>query len=158
VTREATADTELLGHRIPKGTVVFCISNGPGFYKPALPVDSSKGSPTSKAASKPRGWNESQDMRAFNPDRWLVEKSGGNGKCGQTKLQYDGNSGPQLIFGLGPRGCFGRRLAYIEMRILTALTVWNFELLPTPLELSGDCATDGISYRAVQCYVGLQEI
>jgi cytochrome P450 len=158
VTREATADTELLGYHIPKGTVVFCISNGPGFYKPALPVDDSKRSPTSKAAAKPRGWNESQDMRAFNPNRWLVEKSGGNGESGETKLQFDGNSGPQLIFGSGPRGCFGRRLAYIEMRILTALTVWNFELLPTPLELSGHSATDGISHRAVQCYVRLQEI
>ncbi|ORY04451.1 cytochrome p450 monooxygenase [Clohesyomyces aquaticus] len=157
VTREAVTDTELLGHHIPKGTVVFCVSNGPGFYKPALPVNDSKRSPTSKAAAKPKAWDESRDLSAFYPDRWLVQKSS-NEKTGETRLEFDGNSGPQLIFGAGPRGCFGRRLAYIEMRILTALTVWNFQFLQTPKELSSHAATDGISHRATQCYVRLEEM
>jgi hypothetical protein len=91
--------------RIFPGSPSVC-PNGPGFYKPALPVDDSKRSPTSKAAAKPSGWNESRDMRTFDPDRWLIGKDGGNGK-----LQFDGNSG-----------------------------------------------LDGISHRAVQCYVKLEEI
>lgn len=155
VTREALADTELLGYHIPKGTVVFCVSNGPGFYKPSLPVNDSKRSPSSKAAAKPKAWDESRDLSEFDPDRWLVKKST---NAGESKLEFDGNSGPQLIFGAGPRGCFGRRLAYIEMRLLTALVVWNFKLLPTPKDLSSHAATDGISHRATQCYVRLEVI
>jgi cytochrome P450 len=150
VTRSAIVDTELLGHHIPKGTVVFSIANGPGCWKPSLPVDDAKRSSSSKAAPKPNSWDESSDLLTFDPERWLVKDDKGN-------IRFDGNRGPQLIFGLGPRGCYGKRLAYIEMRVLATLAVWNFDLLPTPPELSSHAATDGISHKAKQCYVKLKK-
>ncbi|MCJ1431698.1 hypothetical protein MMC27_001053 [Xylographa pallens] len=150
VTREAMCDTEILGHRIPKGTTVFLVSNGPGFYSPSFSIDDAKRSPTSRAA-KPRSWDETKDMKVFDPERWLVQK-------GLDEVEFDGAAGPQLIFGLGTRGCFGRRLAYIGMRLMTALVVWNFDLLETPESLSSHAAEDGISHRARQCFVRLKSL
>ncbi|RFU74037.1 cytochrome p450 monooxygenase [Trichoderma arundinaceum] len=34
----AMVDVELLGHRIPKGTGVFSMGNGPGFFAPAFQI------------------------------------------------------------------------------------------------------------------------
>ncbi|CAK1359025.1 unnamed protein product [Cercospora beticola] len=53
--REAACDVELLGHRIPKGTVIMTI----------LPIFN----------RNPALWD--QDTSLFNPDRWLVSANGG---------------------------------------------------------------------------------
>ena len=145
VTREAMCDTEILGHRVPKGTTVFLVSNGPGFYSPSLPVDDTKRSQTSRAARLGR-WDETKDLMTYDPERWL--RKGPNGE-----IEFDGAAGPQMIFGLGPRGCFGKRLAYLKMRTMTTLVVWSLDLLETPQSLSSHAATDGISHRAVQCFI-----
>ncbi|ROT40788.1 cytochrome P450 [Sodiomyces alkalinus F11] len=150
VTREATCDTTLLGHHIPKGTVVFLLSNGPSFYGPSLPIDEDKRSPSSRAAV-PRRWDERGDvgMQAFHPERWLATDEKGG-------VEFDATAGPQLVFGLGPRGCFGKRLAYLEARVITTMLIWSFELLPVPEALGGDEATDGVTHRARNCYVRLR--
>ncbi|RYP70073.1 hypothetical protein DL771_005690 [Monosporascus sp. 5C6A] len=152
VTREATCDTELLGHHIPKGTVVVLLSNGPSFYGPSFRIDDAVRSPTARAAAT-REWDEKKDMRAFDPERWL--KYGGEEG---SAVEFDATAGPQLVFGLGTRGCFGKRLAYLEARIITTMVVWNFELLAVPSELGGYGATDGVTHRARQCYVRLKSI
>ncbi|EJT67975.1 hypothetical protein GGTG_14448 [Gaeumannomyces tritici R3-111a-1] len=61
-----------------------------------------------------------------------------------------------MPFGLGTRGCFGRRLAYLEQRVSLTLLVWSFELSPCPPELSGYAAVDGLTHRPKQCYVRLR--
>lgn len=43
--REATTDIVLLGHRIPKGTLVFFLHNSHSILSPALEVDDSRRSP-----------------------------------------------------------------------------------------------------------------
>jgi cytochrome P450 len=124
VSRMATVDTTILGHPIPKGTeVVFCF-NGPDFLKPGVPlppVDASKRSETSKASTV-GDWNP-DDVDKFIPERWMDVDADGNEVFNALK-------GPMLSFGGGPRGCFGKRLAYLEMRVVLTLVVWNFELLP----------------------------
>lgn len=150
VTREALRDTELLGHHIPKGTVVFLLSNGASFLDPAYPVSKDQRSATSKAASS-NVWDASADARAFHPERWLRNDENG-------ALVFDSTAGPQLAFGMGSRGCFGKKLAYIEARIILTMIVWNFELLPVDKELSGYGATDGIAHRATQCFVKIKSI
>ncbi|KAL9109924.1 MAG: hypothetical protein Q9227_005447 [Pyrenula ochraceoflavens] len=145
ITREAKCDTELLGHRIPKGTTVFLCSNGPSCYSPSFSIDESKRSASSRAA-KPRAWDETKDMRVFDPERWFVQSEDG-------EKEFDRTAGPQLVFGLGTRGCFGQRLAYMEMRIMTSIIVWNFDLTPVPESLCSHEATDGISHQAVKCFI-----
>ncbi|KAK2025769.1 cytochrome P450 [Colletotrichum zoysiae] len=156
VDREALRDTEVLGHRVPRGTVVICLNRGPSMLRPALPVDEAARSESSRAAAgagaKVRAWDDA-DIAQFRPERWLVA-----GSAAGADVEFDPQAGPQLAFGLGPRGCFGRRLAYLELRIILTLIVWNFELLPCPEELSGYGAREGLTYKPKDCYVRLSAL
>ncbi|KAI8931402.1 hypothetical protein NX059_011732 [Plenodomus lindquistii] len=157
VTREALCDTTILGCPIKKGTQVFFTSNGPGFLSPSLPIEDSKRSDTSRAAKLNGAWDETQDLSQFDPERWLVRKNDGDGVLAND-VDFDGAAGPQLVFGLGPRACWGRRLAHMEMKVIIAMLVWNFELLQTPPTLSGQSGLEGIARVPKQCYVRLSKI
>lgn len=148
VDRQALVDTEILGHRVPKGTIVTCLVTGPSMMTPDFAIDEGLRSPTSQVAKKngrDRGWDP-EDMTLFKPERWIV---GG---------EFDATAGPQLAFGLGTRGCYGNRLVYVEMRILLTLIVWNFELLPCPTALSSYKSILVTTNEPRQCYVRLREI
>jgi cytochrome P450 len=54
----------------------------------------------------------------FRPERWLGEEE----KFANDRL------GASLPFGTGPRVCIGRNLAYMEMRLILAHLLWNFDL------------------------------
>lgn len=144
--RQAIRDTELYGHHIPKGTNVIVIANGPGFHEPSLPLDTSRRSETAK---KGHVWNESIDLKAFNPERWLVRK-------GDGEVEFDANAAPQVAFGMGPRSCWGRRFAYLELRMVVTLIFWNFDLLSVAPALADPKASYGIVHRADQCCLRLR--
>lgn len=55
---------------------------------------------------------------AFRPERWLGEDE----RYGKDHLNAS------LPFGTGPRVCIGRNLAYMEMRLITANLLWNFDI------------------------------
>jgi cytochrome P450 len=152
VTREALCDTTILGCPIKKGTQVFFTSNGPGFVSPSFRVDDSKRSETSRAAKLNATWDETRDLSLFDPTRWLVRKNDGEGVLADD-VDFDGAAGPQLVFGLGPRSCWGRRLAHMEMKTIIAMLVWNFQLLKSPPELSGYAGLEGIARVPQQCYL-----
>ncbi len=152
VVRTAMTDTTILGHTIPKGTEVFLMSNGPGYLSPPLPVDDTKRSESSLNAKNQVGqWTpDEEDMKTFRPERWLVTGEDG-------KEEFDAHAGPHLAFGLGPRGCFGRRLAYLQMRIILVMMIWNFELKETPAAVSGWEALAKLARHPRQCYVRLEK-
>lgn len=152
VTREALCDTVILGCPIKKGTQVFFMSNGPGFLSPSIRVDDSKRSETSRAARLNTTWDETQDLSLFNPTRWLVRKNDGEGVL-VDDVDFDGAAGPQLVFGLGPRSCWGRRLAHMEMKTIIAMLVWNFRLWKSPPGFSGHAGLEGIARVPQQCYL-----
>jgi cytochrome P450 len=58
-----------------------------------------------------------RDPNAFIPERWL----------GDEKYADDVRDACQP-FSYGPRNCVGRNLAYMEMRIILARLIWNFDL------------------------------
>lgn len=68
-----------------------------------------------------------QDPDSFKPERWLNER------------QSD-NKGAFQPFSLGPRACIGINLAYLEMRVILAKMVWqyDFELLSKELDWERD--------------------
>jgi cytochrome P450 len=121
VARRATCDTTVLGRYIPKGTEVEFVLNGPGFLKPPFAVQ--KDQRTGSAKTSPVGdWNV-DDIHEFVPERWIEEDEDG-------KESFNALKGPMLTFGGGPRGCYGKRLAYMEMRIIVVLLMWHFDFLP----------------------------
>ncbi|PTB66764.1 cytochrome P450 [Trichoderma citrinoviride] len=150
--RQAVVDTELLGHHIPKDTVVICLTNGPSMVEPGFAVDEASRRRADQPVKKlgpEDGWDMS-DVAAFRPERWLVQKEKGDA--------FNATAGPVLAFGLGLRGCFGKRLAYLEMRILLTLIIWNFELLQCPPALSGYDSVLVSANRPKDCYVRLKSL
>ncbi|KAI1131463.1 cytochrome P450 [Nemania abortiva] len=148
--RQALVDTELLGHKIPKGTAVFLLSDGPDYRSPAIPVPESIRSPSSREKRLCGSWDPS-DMHLYRPERWLKTDENGN-------VVFDAQSGPMMAFSQGPRACFGRRLAYLETRIVLALLVWNFEFHKLSEGLSSRDSFDRITKNPYQCYVSLTKV
>ena len=154
VVRVALRDTIVLGHHIPRGTDVFLMANGAGYIAPVLPVDDTLRSPGARRSeSKAKGltglWNDT-NAAEFLPERWLSTDPNTGAES------FDPMAGPTLAFGLGPRGCFGRRLALQSLRIIFAMMVWHFELRPTPEELSGYDAVQRFAREPTRCFVRLQ--
>ncbi|ROW13216.1 hypothetical protein VPNG_04881 [Cytospora leucostoma] len=146
--RDATQDTTLLGYPVPKGTHMFFLNTGPSMLTPAFELDESKRSPHSREA-KTRAW-PNEDIGKFKPERWLTVENG--------REVFDSQAGPTLPFGTGLRGCFGKRLAYLELRLLLTLVVWNFEFLQCPADLAGYDAIDGVVHGPKKCFVRLRKV
>lgn len=59
---------------------------------------------------------------------------------------FDPAAGPLLTFWLGVRRCFERRIAYLKLRLLLVLVVWEFELEMRLEGLSGYEAVDKLTH------------
>ncbi|KAJ0352093.1 hypothetical protein COL154_012667 [Colletotrichum chrysophilum] len=157
VVREALQDTTVLGRHIPKGTNVFLMANGPGYLEPNMPVDDKSRSPGARRDQNKAltgAWADDY-IAAFTPERWLKHDK-------NTKDESDGvfdpMAGPTLAFGLGSRGCFGKRLGLQTLKIEFALIVWHFQLLPLPSELNGYEGIQRFAREPTQCYVRLKNV
>ncbi|KAF4540343.1 Cytochrome p450 [Lasiodiplodia theobromae] len=148
VVRVALQDTTVLGCRIPKGTDVFLMANGPGYLEPNMHIDDGTRSPGARQHSSKSlsGFWDDSNISAFRPERWLTTDP----ETG--KEIYDPMAGPTLPFGLGPRGCFGRKLAVATLRLQFAMTVWHFHLLKTPDELNSYDSVQKFAREPTQCY------
>ncbi|KAK1706704.1 cytochrome P450, partial [Colletotrichum lupini] len=141
--RVCKEDTVILGHVIPKGTTVIVPNRGSSFTEPGYEIEERLRSPSSRKAA-----TDFRDGKV-KPDRWLVRDEKGND-------EYDGSAGPTLPFGLGLRGCFGRKLAYMEMKLLITLLIWSFEFQECPENLSSYESITSLTRKPVQCYVRLK--
>lgn len=148
--RRTLVDAEVLGHHIPAGTDVFMLNNGAGYVSAPLEADEKLRSQTSRESKDKNGEWGTSNIGSFMPERWLVEKEEG-------QLEFDARAGPSLPFGSGPRGCFGRKLALLELKIIVTLVIWRFKLLPTPPALSSFQAQDKLTHQPRQCYLRLTE-
>jgi cytochrome P450 len=144
VVRQALHDTTVLGHHIPKGTDVFLMANGAGYLEPNIPLRSNDIRSSTKTPLTPL-WPDS-DIHEFKPERWIREDG-----------SFDANAGPTLAFGLGPRACFGKRLAVQALRMEFAMLVWEFEFEGVPEGLGGFGGVQRFAREPVQCYVRLRK-
>ncbi|KAK0385307.1 hypothetical protein NLU13_7783 [Sarocladium strictum] len=154
--RQATCDTVLLGHFIPRGTQLLILQNGPDTTLPGVDsvVQESDRSTSSQKAALHRGvraWDPAT-VREFRPERWLVPSSA------EGSLSFDGQAGPTLAFSDGVRGCYGRRLAYLQLKIMFTLLVWRFELLPCAPGLSSYAGLERLTRGPKQCYIRLKSV
>lgn len=156
--RQAKVDTTLLGYPVPQGTLLLMLTGGPSLRSPGFEIDEVRRSETCQTAKrqgKARNEWEPHDIDLFKPERWLRPASEGKDSPHQD-YKFVSGAGPMLAFGLGTRGCFGRRLGYLELRIVFVLIVWNFELLPCPKELSGYSCKMGVTTKPKYTYVRLR--
>ncbi|KAK4496017.1 hypothetical protein PRZ48_013286 [Zasmidium cellare] len=102
---------------------------GPSLLSIPFPISDQNRSPTSLKSTSSK-WDHHSDLETFRPDRWLIQDSSGS-----KHVKFDPSAYPMQTFGEGPRSCFGKKFAYLEMRIALTLILWNFELLPIPEEL-----------------------
>jgi len=162
IIREAVVDTTVLGQPIPKGTSVVIYTNGPSYVFPGVPVAEELRSESSRAARDRVGVWDDEGLARFTPERWLKPRDPADAATADAGefggLEFDAQSGPMLTFGAGPRGCFGRRLAYLEIRIVTALLAWNFEFEKCPEALSSYSAKDILTTMPKKCFVKLRKI
>lgn len=166
VLRQTIHSTDVLGYAIPPRTQVFIPTFGPGMTESSLP----RRGPTAEGASQGEqrevvipgsgdrathpGW---EDPERFRPGRWL--HYGGEGDLAREVPRFDPHSGPFLTFGAGRRGCFGKPLAFLSLRILLTLWIWNFDFEELPEDLRRD-ADFGLHPAMLpgSCYVKLTKV
>ncbi|KAF5572344.1 TRI13-cytochrome P450, partial [Fusarium pseudocircinatum] len=76
---------------------------------------------------------DDEDLAQFVPAKWLTTSVNDEG---EEETVFDPQKRPAQAFGLGPRGCFGKKLAYIEIKIFLTLFFWVFKLEPVKPELA----------------------
>ncbi|CBX97121.1 hypothetical protein IAQ61_007939 [Plenodomus lingam] len=149
--RTATRDAVVLGHVIPKGTRVTFVTIHAGVNAPPWPIpDSLRSTSYHKAGGGKTGTWDPDTIAEFDPQRWLVRDQEG-------KEVFDPMAGPQLQFGAGQRGCYGRKLAYLELRIALVLVIWAFELRAVPEAYDGWGVIDMLTRNPEQAYLRLGE-
>lgn len=131
---------------------MFCVNAG-GTLAPAYAVPDSLRSAAYHAAGggKVGSWNP-ENIAEFRPQRWLRRDAGTGEEV------FDAAAGPQMQFGAGPRGCFGRKLAYLELRVAVVLVVWSFELGGVPERYSGWEGVEQLVNAPVQAFLRLREV
>lgn len=63
------------------------------------------------------------NAQAFHPERWLPEEYNN-----PSSPFYNDRRDVFKPFSYGRRDCIGRNLAYLEMRLIVALLLWNFDM------------------------------
>lgn len=120
------SDTSILGHHVPKGTQVLVQLMGPSFTTPAVQARISVPGQEEKSIPTRPSWDD-RDISKFVPERWL------RADTPDGELVFDAQAGPFLSFAAGSRGCPGKRLAYLTLRILTIMVVWSYRLDEVPV-------------------------
>lgn len=155
--RETLRDTQILGRWIPKGTQLFLVANGPGYVRPSVEVEDAARSPGARKEGSESGkkklsgrWDDGY-LGEFKPERWLKI----NPETGSE--EFDPLAGPTLAFGLGPRGCYGKRLGMMALRIHFVMIVWWFKLGRCPEELGGYEGLQKFAREPRRCFVRLED-
>ncbi|KAI1426424.1 hypothetical protein F5Y12DRAFT_794329 [Xylaria sp. FL1777] len=141
---------ELRSRHVPKGCLVFLVSNGSGFVSPPLVVSASDRSTATRQVKINDHWDEARDLRAFDPERWLV-RGGGDGDA--NAVSFHSAAGLQLVLRHGVQGCWGKKLAQMELRTVVALLVWHFEMLEILKTLTDNTATEGVTRRPREVFM-----
>jgi cytochrome P450 len=61
----------------------------------------------------------------FRPERWIVDETGKEGSSAESVALAENGF---CAFSYGTRGCVGKNLAWLEMRLVVAKTLWMYEV------------------------------
>lgn len=146
--RQAQQDCAIFGRKIPAGTPIVLVTAGPSYDAPLHErpqILRNLRSRTSQLGADKKGILQWQTMPAvgeFEPERWL-----------DVTGRFNPQAGPSLPFSAGPRGCFGKKIALLEMRLMLCLLFWSFELPILAPGLSKYTARDSLTRKPTCCYV-----
>ena len=143
-------DTFILGHPVPGDTQVFLNLAGPSLNMRSVPIEEHVRSSTSQKHRPTKASWDDLDPTTFRPERWLKNDEQGN-------MIFDPSSGPTLAFSAGNRGCFGKRLAYLELRVVLTLLIWSFEF-ELPPHLVSWKTYDSLVTAPEQCIMRVKDI
>ncbi|KAL3423480.1 cytochrome P450 [Phlyctema vagabunda] len=152
IEKQTLEDITLLGHVIPKGTSIVCLLSGPTLSEAGFQVPAHLRSESSKAQVTDRldDWAASEYAPAeFRPERWLYTDDSG-------EVAFSNTAGPFLAFSAGPRGCWGKRLAYLELRLMVTLLVWELDFGQLPPELENWEEEEGLFSKPKSCLVRIK--
>ena len=130
--RVALEDLTISSHYVPKETMIIFATYGPALNNAGSPIDECVRSESSQKHHNdvPGDWADSPfPPEEFHPERWLKTSEDG------AAAVFDPKAGPMLAFASGLRMCWGRRLAYLELRPVVTLFVWNFVFEKLPADL-----------------------
>ncbi|KAI3396133.1 hypothetical protein diail_464 [Diaporthe ilicicola] len=141
--REAIQDCTILGHRIPTGTPIVLMTQDVSHQETYQGEDLRSASSRLASPSGPSSQDtEVPPLDQFFPGRWL-----------STDGDFDANAVASLPFSAGARGCFGQKIAMMEMRIFLAVLVWNFRFAKLDAGLSRYGSLDGLTRKPSCCFV-----
>lgn len=151
--RETTQDCQIFGSDVPAGTPLVLITGGPSYnvptdQKPEIALSRRSQSSQKKLKShRIESWDQRVDLNIFFPGRWLAE----NGK-------FNPKAGPGLPFSAGPRGCFGKKIALLELRLMLSMIILSFNLPQLPPNLSKYSSRDSLTRKSSCCYIRPEKI
>jgi cytochrome P450 len=141
-------DTTILAHGVPKDTPVFLNLTGPSLTTPSIAIQDGSRNKTSRLQGHHRAnWDDLQP-EAFRPERWLETDQNG-------ETTFNPGSGPSLSFSAGDRGCWGKRLGYLQLKIVVALLVWSFDFVEIPEKLALLEIHDSLVTAPKHCFLRL---
>jgi len=159
VSRETNKDIEVLGYKIPKNTTLFFSFNGPTYTSKGYHPDSKAGgealrsesSRSHAGATDVDDWTKSAfPADEFHPERWL--KTSDQGQDGKA---FNPRAGPFMSFSAGTRVCWGQRLAYLELKLVATVLVWNFVFNRLPENLEDWIYDEDLFLKPKNCWVQL---
>ena len=154
-TRQTVVDTTVLGHVIPAGTPIMLLFGHAGLRDET--EDGQHDGVRSETSLKSGPRRHFADVLAFEPARWLREDG-----------SFDPNAGSDIPFGGGvvrrtlqsasltlQRGCFGKALALLDLRLFFAMVSLSIRLEPVAAALDTDRATENVTHAPREVYVGI---
>lgn len=142
--REAVQDCTILGHRISTGTPIVLMTQDVTHQEAThtghqpRPTNSNSASPKEQETQPIAEYSLNQ----FHPGRWLSPDG-----------DFNPSAAASLAFSGGSRGCFGQKIAMLEMKIFLAILVWNFRFPRLSAGLSHYGSLDGLTRKPSCCFV-----
>lgn len=160
--RETLTDVEVMGYHIPAKTNIFLATQAPPNQYGMLGPNSFSRIPSPSPArveggrfpksyfsiektnlidlNETNNWND--NLHSFIPERWLTPSG-----------EFDANAGLSLPFSAGKRGCFGKKLAMLELRLVFVMLVLRFRFEKLGSGESGYGSADGLTREPKCCFV-----
>ena len=95
------------------------------------------------------------DPFAYRPERWLVGDFSNENVAAFTAEDVALAQSAFCPFSIGPRGCIGKGVAYLELTIALARVIWLYDMRLTKGEDIGRDNDGG--YKLVDCFVAQKD-